>query len=598
MKLAVHIKRMPIELANKIAAGEVVQRPASAVKELVENAIDAGATEISVLIKASGSNLIQVRDNGIGMSPEDAVTCFERHATSKIIHSDDLENIQTLGFRGEALASVAAIAQVTAKTRRNEDPHGTQVRIEGGEVIETAPCATGVGTTIEVRNLFFNVPARRSFLKAPSTEFRHISETIASLSLANPWTMFKLEHEQQEIYQLAGSQKDSFLDALRERLRILLGSKVVQYIMQVDEPTTYISVSGFLAHPEHARKSRRDQYLFVNGRPIKSPSLHHAIRSAYDAILPEGRQPLYALFISVDPKTIDVNVHPSKLEVRFEDDRAVYNFMQAACKRALGVADLIPQYSDSVTSLSFQGGRDRSSSSWAPPPRAEDLPSLHAPQKEILFEFEPSRLPKGVEPEPSGFLWQFQDQYILTQLNRGILIIDQHAAHQRILFEKALDDIRSGTGLSQQLLFPYIICLTKHDCSLLQELAPLAKSIGLDYSISENRTVTVRGVPSHLRTGAEKKILHSILEAYKDNAEAQIAPLPMEENMARSIAVSGAIQPRVSMNEEEMRTLIDCLFECKEPDRTPNGKPTFIRLTHDELKKRFDQRLPDHAQPD
>ena len=333
------------------------------------------------------------------MSSQDAVQCFERHATSKIAQTEDLENIRTLGFRGEALASIAAIAQVSLKTKRQEDTEGTHVRIEGGEVIETSPCATAVGTTIDVRNLFFNVPARRSFLKAPATEFRHISEVFVTCALANPWAAFRLEHEKQEVYRLTGSRAENFLDALRERLRVILGSNAARHLVQVDEGTSYISASGFLAHPEHARKSRKNQYLFVNGRPIKSPSLNHAIRSAYDAILPEGQKPAYALFLSVDPRNVDVNVHPSKIEVRFDDDRGVYNFVQAICRRALGVAELIPQHPGAVSSLSFQQERSDSSSSWSPPARADELPGLHGQQTSIVYEVEPRSVAQRSGPE-------------------------------------------------------------------------------------------------------------------------------------------------------------------------------------------------------
>ncbi|MXZ05844.1 MAG: DNA mismatch repair endonuclease MutL, partial [Rhodothermaceae bacterium] len=312
MKRAVQIRQMPIELANKIAAGEVVQRPASAAKELLENAIDAGASEISLSVKAAGSSLVQVTDNGAGMGPEDAVQCFERHATSKITSAEDLENIQTLGFRGEALASIAAIAQVSLRTKRAEDEQGVCVRIEGGQVLEDSPCAAAVGTTIAVRNLFFNVPARRSFLKAPSTEFRHLSNAFVAHALANPWITFKLVHNQHEVYRLPGSRAEEFSDALRERVRAVLGTEVSQHLVLINESMSYISAVGFLAHPEHAKKSRKDQYLFVNDRPIKSPSLNHAIRSAYDTLLPEGRHPAYVLFLNLSPKHVDVNVHPAK----------------------------------------------------------------------------------------------------------------------------------------------------------------------------------------------------------------------------------------------------------------------------------------------
>lgn len=596
MKRAVQIRRMPVELANKIAAGEVVQRPASAAKELLENAIDAGASEISLSVKAAGSSLVQVSDNGAGMGPEDAVQCFERHATSKITSAEDLENIQTLGFRGEALASIAAIAQVSLRTKRTEDEQGIFVRIEAGQVLENSPCAAAVGTTIAVRNLFFNVPARRSFLKAPSTEFRHISNIFVSQALANPWITFRLVHNRHEVYRLSGSHAEEFSDALRERVRAILGTEVSQHLVLVNESMSYISAAGFLAHPEHAKKSRRDQYLFVNDRPIKSPSLNHAIRSAYDTLLPEGRHPAYVLFLNLSPKHVDVNVHPAKTEVRFDDDRGVYNFVQAISRRALGIADLIPQYPSGASSLSFQRGANDTSTSWQPPPRADELPPVQGEQSTIVYDIDRSRAPSGATLDMEGFLWQLQDHYILTQLHNGILIVDQRAAHQRILFERALADLQAGVGLSQQLLFPQLICLNQGDCELLRELSPLAMALGFDYSISENRTVTVRGVPSDLQAGAEKKILQSVLDEYKANSE--LTHLSVQENMARSIAVRGAISPGVKLNEEEMRTMIDRLFQCEDPYRTPNGKPTLIRLTCDELKQRFNRRVVDHEEPD
>ena len=591
-----HIRRMPIELANKIAAGEVVQRPASAVKELLENAIDAHATEIEVKIKSSGSSLIQVSDNGTGMSSTDALECFERHATSKIARSEDLENIRTLGFRGEALASIVAIAQVSLKTKREDDPQGIFVRIEGGKVLETSPCATTKGTIIDVRNLFFNVPARRSFLKAPSTEFRHISDVFISCALANPWTGFKLEHDSKDIFRLIGSRADNYHHALRERIRAVLGSDVAQHMVPVDESSSYLSALGFLSHPEHARKSKKDQHLFVNYRPVKSPSLSHAIRSAFEPILPEGFHPIFALFLSIDPHHVDVNVHPSKMEVRFDDERGVYNFLQSICRHALGVADLIPEHPGDISSLSFQPSSR--GNSWTPPPRADELKPAHDPQSFIVYEVEPSRLPVGADPEPTGLLWHLEEGYILTQLSHGIMVVDQSAAHQRILYERTLDDFRTGSGLSQQLLFNQLVCLTEDDCNLLKELHPLASSLGFDYSISENLTVTIRGVPSHIRTGAEKDFLLLVLQGYKDNCADQEGAQSTEENLARSVAKYGSMPSGRKLMDEEMRTLIDRLFECKHPYSTPEGNPTLIRMTLDEIKRRFDQRITGYAEPD
>jgi len=590
------IRRMPIELANKIAAGEVVQRPASAVKELLENAIDATASEIDVVIKASGSSFIQVKDNGTGMSQTDASECFERHATSKISTSDDLENIRTLGFRGEALASIAAVAQVSLKTTRQGDAQGTYIRIEGGDILETSPCAPTTGTVIDVRNLFFNVPARRSFLKAPSTEFRHISDTFVSAAFANPWTTFRLEHDNKDVFRLIGSRADHFLDALRERLRAVLGSEVSQHMVQVNESSSYLSVVGYLSHPEHARKSRKDQRLFVNYRPVKSPSLNHAIRSAYDSILPEGQHPLYTLFLAVDPQHVDVNVHPAKMEVRFDDDKGVYNFLQAICRRALGIADLIPQHLGEVTSVSFQ--TESRSDSWRPPPRADELNPAYESQSAIVYEEEPSRLPTGAEQKSMGPLWQLQERYILTQLNNGIMVVDQSAAHERIMYERTLNDFQTGSGLSQQLLFHQLVTLPEEDCILLEELNPLASALGFDYSISKNRTVTIRGVPSHIRTGAERDIVQQILKGYKDNVASSSSPLSQEENLARCVAKFGSMQSGIKLSDDQMRTLIDRLFECKEPRYTPDGKATVFRMTLEDFKRRFDQSLIGYTEAD
>lgn len=589
-----HIKRMPIELANKIAAGEVVQRPASAVKELLENAIDAKASEIDVIIKASGSSLIQIKDNGSGMSANDAVQCFERHATSKISTSKDLENICTLGFRGEALASIAAIAQVSLKTKRDEDSQGAYVRIEGGEVVETAPCAATTGSVIDVRNLFFNVPARRSFLKAPSTEFRHISEAFVAIAFANPWTTLSLEHDNKDVFRLIASRADNFLDALRERLRVVLGSDVSQHMVQVNESSSYLSVVGYLSHPEHAKKSRKDQRLFVNSRPIKSPSLNHAIRSAYDAILPDGQHPVYTLFLTVNPKHVDVNVHPAKMEVRFDDDKGVYNFLQAICRRALGLADLIPQHPGGVSSVSFQP--ESKGDSWQPPPRADELNPAYERQSAIVYEEEVSRLPSGAETLDGGILWQLEGRYILTQLKNGIMVVDHSAAHERIMYERTLKDFQTGSGFSQQLLFAQLITLSQDDCNLLNDLNPLLSAIGFDYSISKNRTVTIQGVPSHIRTGAERDILPQILNGYKDNLEQLASSLSEEENLARSFAKITSMRSGIKLSDEEMRTMIDRLFECQEPHITPDGKLTVFRMTLEDFERRFDQSFLGHGE--
>jgi DNA mismatch repair protein MutL len=334
-------------LANKIAAGEVVQRPASAAKELIENALDAGADDVTVVLKDAGSTLIQVVDNGCGMSPADAQACFKRHATSKIRSIEDLDRIRTLGFRGEALASIAAVAQVELKTKRVQDDAGFRIRIEGGTEVAAEPCATPDGTSVAVQNLFYNVPARRNFLKTPATEFKHLVETFQFLALAHPDVAFRLVHDDNEVFRLAASADDDPFAALRQRIKAIFGADHAKHLVPVEETTSYLSVEGFVSEPEFHRRSRGEQFLFVNDRYVKSRYLGHAVFGAYEDLLPDGAYPFYALFLRVDPSHIDVNVHPTKAEIKFDDERGVYGFVKAVVRKALGSHDLTPQFDES-----------------------------------------------------------------------------------------------------------------------------------------------------------------------------------------------------------------------------------------------------------
>ena len=582
------IRRMPPALANKIAAGEVVQRPASALKELIENAVDAGASRIDVTVKASGRSLIQVRDNGCGMGPEDAQECFSRHATSKIESIDDLEAIQTLGFRGEALASIASVAQVTLQTSRQGDEHGTQVQISGGESPHTTPCAAPQGTSISVNNLFFNVPARRNFLKAPATELRHITDTFVSQSLAHPWTAFSLRHDGSELYRLNRSRSDAFLEALRERIGAIMGATTARAMIQVDEPTSYLSVTGYLGRPENAKRTRRNQYLFVNGRPVTNHNLRHAVRSAYDTLVPDGRHAAYTLFLSVDPARVDVNIHPLKAEVRFDDDRGAYQFLQSVARYALGSHDLVPQYSGEYRHAKVSGS---GAPLWAPPERDDHASGTR--QTSIVYEPERSPTPEGAQHQPEALIWQLHDRFILTQLRGGLMIVDQCAAHERILYEVALRNLNSGVGLSQQLLFPVLLNLDPADCALVRQLERELAALGFGLKVEGSRHVHVSGVPSDVRVGAEKDILTNVLEQYKANE--RDLKLEARDNLARSVAARGAIRPGVSLGEDEMRTLIDQLFQCKYPQVSPRGSPTVIRVTLEELQSRFSGRPATHA---
>lgn len=624
------IRVMPETLANKIAAGEVVQRPASAVKELVENAIDAGADEVTVVLKAAGSELIQVVDNGCGMSPEDAADCFRRHATSKIKSIEDLERIHTLGFRGEALASISSVAQVEMKTKRVQDEAGFLVRIHGGKAEATEPCATPNGTSIAVRNLFYNVPARRNFLKTPATEFKHLIETFQFLALAFPTVAFTLIHDDNEVYRLSKAHAADPQVALRQRLGELFGKEHPRNVVPVEETTSYLSASGFVGIPEFNRRSRGEQFLFVNGRFVRNRSLDHAVLHAYADLLPDGAYPFYALFLWLDPRHTDVNVHPTKAEVKFDDENGVYGFVKAVVRKALGTVDLMPQLDTSKAddrpvraAATFDAtgsrlppasamtlGRDTASRE-APPRRSESGLSFSVPGTEERTTWQPagaltdrlynpapadqaeqtiaSGSTADVEPleraEGEPLLWQLHQRYVLTQIRSGLMILDQHAAHERILYERALQSMQSGFGMSQQLLFPHTLDFNPADYELLKDLMTDLRSLGFDIETFSGRSVVVRGVPADIRPGDERRVLDDILQQYKQyQGELQIRG---RDNIAKSIAHRSAIKPGDKLTAKEMRTLIDQLFMCEMPYASPHGRPTMIKISIEELDKRF-----------
>ena len=620
------IRTMPLTLANKIAAGEVVQRPASAAKELIENALDAGAEEIQVLLKSAGSELIQIIDDGCGMCAEDALACFDRHATSKIQSIDDLESIRTLGFRGEALASIAAVAQVELKTRRLNDDVGTLVRIEGGEVKQTEPCAMPEGTSISIRNLFFNVPARRSFLKTPATEFKHLVETFQFLALSHPNVTFILHHDGNEVYNLPAAGKDDFFGALRTRIGTLFGKQQEQHLVKVEEKTSYLSIRGFVGEPEAHRKNRGQQFLFVNDRFIKSRYLEHAVRSSYDDLLPEGAFPFFTLFMTIDPQHVDVNVHPTKAEVKFDDERGIYGVLRSVVRKGLGSAMLSPQLSfdDSAMTLdapaksmprpmtwpASPGGAGRESQ-WSRPSGARTGERTWPARPSAAGGFTPGSLSARMykddalpasegflipsetntegereeKPKKESLLWQLHGRYILTQIRSGMMILDQNAAHERVLYEKAMHSLESGFGLSQQLLFPHSLDFSPDELALIKELLPDLKALGFEIEMFGGRSVIVRGVPAEIRVGDERTILEELLEQY--NANRETLKMKGRENLAKSIARRGAVQSGAQLDEKEMRSLVDQLFLCKMPYVCPNGRPTIVNISIEELDERF-----------
>jgi len=636
------IQALPDTLASKIAAGEVVQRPANALKELVENALDAGAESVDVVLKRAGSELIQVTDDGCGMGPADAVACFGRHATSKLRRFEDLERLRTLGFRGEALASIASVAQVELKTRRRDDEAAVCVRVDGGELEDVAPCAAPVGTCIAVKNLFYNVPARRAFLKSPATEFKHLVEAFQALALSHPGVAFSLVHDDNEVWRLPASDGP---DALADRLDALAGGGLIGKLVEVEETTSYLSVSGLVAAPDRARKSRGEQYVFINGRFVKSRQLDHAVAGAYGALLPERQHALYALFLDVDPRHVDVNVHPTKTEVKFDDDRGVYSFVKAVVKRSLAEGGLGLAFDPAARTVgpprtappdSAEMGPEADDSprpSFGPPPgpaNGDGASRPHVPPSAPTFRLEagsgagampplpdppadpptarlapppvvpetpvgpiPSRLgpaPEGVDDlelddDPDRTFWQLHGRYLLSPVRSGLLVVDQRAAHERILYERALSTMASGMAASQQLLFPFTVDLGAADRELLAEILPDLAALGFEMEVKDGRPILVRGVPADVTLGDEREVLDDLLAQFRRNRRS--LRLSARENLARSMAARSAIRPGHVLGPAEARLLVDQLFGCEDPFSDPAGRPTMTRVTMEEVERRF-----------
>ena len=623
------IRILPDSLANKIAAGEVVQRPASVVKELMENAIDAGATEIQVVVKKAGSDLIQIVDNGCGMSSVDARACFGRHATSKLTAIEDLDSLATLGFRGEALASIASVAQVELRTRRAQDDAGTKIRIDGGKLVEEVPVATPSGTSVSVRNLFYNVPARRNFLKTPATEFKHIVDAFQTQALSNPYVAFSLVHDEMEVYRLGPSSRSADVnEVLLSRIGELFPNLDISTLIPVEETTSYLSVAGFIGPPHDARKTRRDQFVFINDRYVQNRSVMHAVKAAYGELLPDGRHPFMALFLTMEPRHVDVNVHPAKTEVKFEDDRGVYGFMKAVVKKGLASAGLaLPfdaSYSSSITVPARESGGSRLGvrvegelGNGVDPliggvrqqPRGPEIlgsETLPASTFDIAtfqdvdddstttsLRF-PSRVTHGqsgeaaappVDPDSERPIWQFHGRYIMTPIRFGLMILDQQAAHERVLYERALAAMEGGLGGSQQLLFAATVDLDPADFALVEELQADLKSLGFDLELLSGRSVFVRGIPTEIQIGAEETILEEVLTQFRQNEER--FQISSRENLARSMARRSSIKAGQVLKTDEARALIDQLFECRMPYADPLGRPTMIKISLEELARRF-----------
>jgi DNA mismatch repair protein MutL len=612
------IQLLPDSVANQIAAGEVIQRPASAVKELLENAVDAGSTNIKLIVKDAGKTLVQVIDNGCGMSLTDARMCFERHATSKIRKTDDLFAIRTMGFRGEALASIAAIAQVEMKTRRHEDELGTRLIVEGSEVIEQEPCSCSAGTSIAMKNLFYNVPARRNFLKSDGVELRHIIDEFQRVVIPNYHIGFSLHHNNTELFHLEGG-------TLRQRIVALFGNAYNQRLVPVDEDTNILKVTGYVGKPEFARKTRGEQFFFINKRFIKNAYLHHAVQAAFEELLPSDSFASYFLMMDIDPKSIDINIHPTKTEIKFEDEKSVYAILRSAVKRALGQYNISPTL-DFEQEMSFnvpyrsrntpvetpgiyvnpefnpfeQGQKNTSQSNYTPNYKQEfhnersnrgsweELYSLQSKEKQDN-EAAQQTIPTDWDSEElegsRKITYQLHGKYILTHIKSGFMVIDQQRAHERILYERSMEAMDKHKGSSQQELFPQTIELTSADAELVKELKEEIVALGFDIREFGKHTFIIHGLPSDAPGANAKDLLEGIIENYKQN----LSELKLEkrENLARSMARNMAIRAGRTLTTQEMNTLIDELFACTMPYASPSGKPTLTTFTLDDLDRRF-----------
>ena len=604
------IQLLPDHVANQIAAGEVVQRPSSVVKELVENAIDANATSIKLIVKEAGKTQIQVIDNGKGMSETDARLCFERHATSKIRSAEDLFQLQTKGFRGEALASIAAIAHVELKTKLEHTDLGTAIIIEGSEVKSQEVTVTPQGTSISVKNLFFNIPARRNFLKSNTVELRHIIDEFHRVALAHPSIEFVLYHNGSELFNLPKSN-------YRQRIVNVFGSKINDKLVPVSEDTEIVKITGFVAKPEYSRKTKSEQFFFVNNRFIKSGYLNHAVSAAFEGLLKEGYYPSYFINLEVDPHSIDINIHPTKTEIKFEDEHTLYAIIRSAVKHSLGQFNVAPVLDfDNDTNLDtpysykdkqavapviqvdrnynpFKDSGYKSSVQRLHTAKWESLyvgvapsPSIEPPD-EMAFESEAGneQLFQTTQEAPSSTVFQLQQKYIVSSLKSGLLIIDQHRAHQRILYESFLKNMTVKSAVSQQLLFPLKLHFSTTDIEHLKSLKQELEQSGFVFESFKNESIEISGVPFNV-SDSEISIIFEQLISDIEN-EVPEANFSATDLLAKSMAKSLAVKRGQSLTKEEQEHMLNSLFACKEPAVSPANKPTYITIETNNLDKKF-----------
>lgn len=643
------IHLLPDSIANQIAAGEVIQRPASVVKELVENAIDAGATDIRVNIKDAGKTLIQVIDNGKGMSETDARMAFERHATSKIASADDLFSLRTMGFRGEALASIAAVAHVELRTRLKGSDLGVRLQLAGSEIQDTAPEACAEGSIFSVKNLFFNVPARRKFLKSNETEFRNILAEFERIALVNPQVALSLYHNETEIFNLP-------VTGLRQRILNVYGKSLNQKLLSVDVQSSLVNISGFVGRPDSAKKRGALQYFFVNGRFMKHPYFHKAVMQAYEGLIPAGEQPNYFIYFTLDPSTIDVNIHPTKTEIKFENEQPIWQIIMAAVRETLAKSSAIPSldfdvedaidipvYNPVKEPAAYKAPKLQLDSDYNPFDTAgsykkpefdwsklyqgfeedkaavqQELAALEAAEKAKreaspadrpgngpsvpMPTAQPAKSPdSGSIPDEAGRLlamegealfreavnpsYQYKGRYIITSLKSGLALIDQHRAHVRILFDQYQASIRQQQGVSQQVLFPEIVEFTAEEATVLPRLLDTLRFIGFDLSYLGNDSYAINGLPAGIENLNPVVLLKDMVDRAWETGCEQ--PEEVCRTIALSLARAAAIRPGKLLSSEEMDHLIAALFSSSDSNLTPDGKTILTLLTDNELEKRF-----------
>lgn len=626
------IKLLPDNVANQIAAGEVIQRPASVLKELMENAVDAGATNIQVLIKDAGKSLIQVIDNGKGMGPEDALMCFQRHATSKIKKADDLFQLNSLGFRGEALASIASIAHVELKTKTCDSELGHLIKIEGGNVTEELSCNQETGTSFSVKNLFFNVPARRKFLKSNNVEGRHINDEFTRVALTHPEISFTLHTNDQLTYKLG-------VGNFSQRIVAVFGKSYKDRLVPIAEETDFISLSGFIVKPEFSKKTRGEQFFFANNRFIKHNYFHHAVNQAYESLIPVNSHPSYFIHLKVDPKDIDINIHPTKTEIKFSDERSIYAIIKTVVQRSINRHSLAPSLdferdttfdtpainwdkpiktpevkvdknynpfkTDSAKSnasnwskgSSFKVEKTDRNAAWEN--LYEEKPDndnvveetgsnieITSEHPELSYESSPSQEKIFTQAEvKTGFYKQFKNKYLLTENENGILIINQKRAHERVLFEHFLSLFDEQTASTQQLLFPETIEIATKDAGIMDELLPNLTEIGFDINLFGPNTYVINGVPTDMENQNIPELIEELIN--QSNDDFSHLKLTQKEKMSAKIATKMAIKNGQSLEIEEVQTLCEQLFLCEQPLTNPSGKPTLISYNLSLIEKQL-----------